>query len=259
MDLRTTFNEDAERYDRFRPNYPAQLLEKLINDTGISSNSLLLEIGPGTGQVTKPLAQLGADITAIELGSGLAEKAKQGLRQYSNVRVLVGSFENTDLPASDYDLVYSATAFHWVKDESKFTKTAKLLKPRGHLAIIHTEHISDDAGDAFHKVSHRAIYDTYWPPKENESIPVLPTLQSLKAPFIDTALFELQSFDVFPEVKIYSAHDYAGLLSTFSHIIALPPDKRRSFLTDIENLINDEFGGKLEKYFAFTLTIAQKK
>jgi hypothetical protein len=184
MNLRTTFNEDAERYGRFRPTYPPELFERLINDTGINSDSSLLEIGPGTGQATKPLAQL---------------------------------------------------------------------------AIIHTEHVSDNVGDTFHKTSHQSTYDTYWPPKENEGPPTLPTLRSLKAPFIDTAFFELQSFSVFPEVKIYSAHDYAGLLSTFSHIIALPPSRRRSFLADIEDLINDRFGGKLEKYFAFTLTIAQKK
>jgi protein-L-isoaspartate O-methyltransferase len=258
MDLRTTFDEDAERYDRFRPKYPAELFERLINDTGINSDSSLLEIGPGTGQATKPLAQLGADITAIELGDELTEKAQQALQQYSNVRVITGAFENTDLPVSNYDLIYSATAFHWVQDAYKFTKTAKLLKPKGHLAIVHTEHVSDNAGDAFHKES-QPIYDTYWPPKENANPPKLPTLRSLKAPFIDTTFFKLQSFNVFPEVKIYSAHDYAGLLSTFSHIIALQSSRRRSFLADIENLINNQFGGTLEKHFAFTLTIAQKK
>jgi trans-aconitate methyltransferase len=258
MDLRTTFDQNAEHYDRFRPTYPAELFERLINDTGITSDSSLLEIGPGTGQATKPLTQLGADITAVELGSGLAKKAQQELQQYSNVRVITGSFEDVDLPASNYDLIYSATAFHWVQDAYKFTKTAKLLEPQGYLAIIHTEHISDNAGDAFHKAS-QPICDTYWPPKEKASPPALPTLRSLKAPFIDTTLFELQSFSVFPEVKIYSAHDYVGLLSTFSRIIALPPNRRRIFLADMKTLIDDKFGGKLERYFAFTLTIAQKK
>ena len=150
-DLRTTFDEDAERYNTFRPQYPEALFEKLIKDTGISNHWELLEIGPGTGQATKPLAKIGAEITAIELGAALADIARKELQQHTNVHVVTGSFEETHLPASHYDLIYSATAFHWVKEEYKFAKTAQLLKPKGYLAIIHTEHISDGHGDAFHK------------------------------------------------------------------------------------------------------------
>lgn len=258
MNLRTTFNENAGRYDRFRPTYPTRLFKKLIEDTGINASSSLLEIGPGTGQATRPLAYTKADITGVELGSTLAEKARQALRHYSNVRIITNSFENADLPTSKYDLIYSATAFHWVKDTHKFTKTARLLKPQGYLAIIHTEHVSNETGDAFHKVS-QPIYDACWPPPDSTPPPALPTISSLKAPFIDTTLFELQSFSIFPEIKTYTAHEYAGLLSTYSPTIALPPSKRRKFLTAIENLINQQFGGKLEKQFAFTLTIARKK
>ena len=157
-DLRTTFDEDAERYNTFRPQYPEALFDKLIKDIGINNHSELLEIGLGTGQATKPLAKVGAEITAIELGAALVDKARKELQQYTNVHVMAGSFEEIHLPVSHYDLIYSATAFHWVKEEYKFTKTAQLLKPKGYLAIIHTEHISDGRGDAFHKAS-QPIYD----------------------------------------------------------------------------------------------------
>jgi ubiquinone/menaquinone biosynthesis C-methylase UbiE len=257
MDLRKTFDEDAERYDRFRPTYPAALFDALIGVTGISAGSSLLEIGPGTGQATRPLAQIGANITAIELGGELAEKARQELRDFSNVQIIKSSFEAVTLPAAHYEVIYSATAFHWVKDAYKFIKTARLLKPQGYLAIIHTEHVSDNAGDDFYAAS-QPIYDAYWPPQKHQHVSALPTLQNVKAPYIDTALFEHRFFKVFTEIKIYSAHEYAGLLSTYSPIIALSPAKRRSFLNDIEKLINERFDGQLKKSFAFTLTIAQK-
>jgi SAM-dependent methyltransferase len=258
MDLRTTFDEDAERYDRFRPTYPPELFKKLIDDAGIDAGSFLLEIGLGTGQATRPIADTGADITAIELGSELAEKARHELRRYANVAIITDSFENADLPAAHYDCIYAATAFHWVKDEYKFTKTAKLLKPGGYLALIHTEHISDDKGDVFGMLC-QPIYDTYWPPQQGTTPPRLPRIRSLQAPFIDTRLFEVLSFTVFREVKMYTAHDYAGLLSTFSPTIALPAARRRRFLADIENVINEQCAGRLEKHFAFTLTIVRKK
>ncbi|HSX29189.1 MAG TPA: class I SAM-dependent methyltransferase [Candidatus Saccharimonadales bacterium] len=255
--LRETFDEDAERYNQFRPHYPQPLFDKLITDTGINADSSLLEIGPGTGQATKPLARLGADITAIELGAALAKKAQQELQQYRNAHIITGAFEGADLPAATYDLIFSATAFHWIKDEDKFTKAAKLLKPEGYLAIIHTEHIYDEKGDAFYTAS-RPIYDTYWPPKGDSSPPRLPTSHDIQAPYIDSHFFTPKSFTVFPIVTAYSAKDYAGLLSTYSPVIMLPIAKRQQFLADIAALIDTQFAGKLEKHFAFTLTIAQK-
>lgn len=260
MELRTTFNEDAERYDRFRPHYPSQIFDKLISDTGISPASSLLEIGPGTGQATKPLARLGFAITAIELGAALAEKTRHSLRQYDNVRIVAGSFEDADLPAASYDLIYSATAFHWVKDEYKFTKTAELLKDQGYLAIIHTEHVSDDAGDTFFHAS-QPLYDRYTSsePAHTPEAFRLPVTSDLKPPYIDESLFSKKDFYVFPVTISYTAAGYAGLLSTYSPIIALASSKRQQFLRGIEQLINDKFGGSIQKRLAFTLAIAQKK
>ncbi len=255
--LRATFDEDAERYNRFRPQYPDELLSTLIAETKTTPVSTLLEIGPGTGQATKPFAKLGADITGIELGVELANKARTELRQYPNVHIITSSFEDVDLPDSNYDLIFSATALHWVKDEYKFTKTAALLKPGGYLVIIHTEHVSDGNGDAFFRAS-QPIYDKYWPP--NGTAPFsLPSINQLQAPYIDKQLFELKNFTVFPKTLTYSATEYAGLLSTYSPVIALPPDERQTFLANIEFLITEQFGNKLEKHFAFTLAIAQKK
>jgi len=259
--LRSTFDEDAERYSRYRPHYPKELFDKLIRDTKLTSSSRLLEIGPGTGQATKPLAAIGCDITSVELGAALADKARAELRSYPNVHIITGSFEDTNLPESSYDLVFSATAFHWVKDEYKFTKTTKLLKPNGYLVIIHTEHISDDKGDNFFFAS-KPIYSKYMPssdPVNRDKDLKLPSINQLQPPHIDNLLFTLESFTVFPRVITYSARDYASLLSTYSPTIALAPNKRQGFLKDIETLIIEQFGGTLEKRFAFTLTIAQKK
>jgi SAM-dependent methyltransferase len=259
MDLRTTFNEVVERYDRFRPHYPQTLFDRLIADTQISPASSLLEIGPGTGQATKPLAKIGCAITAIELGATLAEKTRRALRQYDNVHILAGSFEDADLPASSYDLICSATAFHWVKDEYKFVKTAQLLKDRGYLAIIHTEHVSDEAGDAFFHAS-QPLYDRY-----TSSEPIhtpeafrLPLTSNLKPPHIDGNLVKQTDFCVFPVTIPYTAEEYAGLLSTYSPILALSPASRQKFLASMQSLITERFEAMLEKRFAFTLTVVQK-
>ena len=251
MDLRRAFNIDADRYNTFRPHYSAALFNKLIKSAHITKDSILLEIGPGTGQATASLAKIGCKITAVELGAELANKARAELSSFANVKIITGAFEDVNLPPSHFDLIFSATAFHWIKDEFKFTKTAELLKPGGYLAIIHTQHVFD-AADEFARAS-QPIYDKFWPRKQS------PKTHQPKPPQIDGRLFELESFKAFPATFTYSAREYAGLLGTYSPVIALPPSKRKGFLAEIEALINARFDGSLKKKFEFTIAIAKRK
>src|SRR3954465_5205589 len=96
--LRQTFDEVALLYNEIRPRYPDKLFATLIGVTHLNKDSTLLEIGPGTGQATKPLAQKGFTITAIELGASLAEVMRLQLYDYKNVQIVTGSFEETVLP-----------------------------------------------------------------------------------------------------------------------------------------------------------------
>lgn len=253
--LRHTFNNDAELYHRIRPHYPSALFESLIATTKLPKKARLLEIGPGTGQATEPLAKGGYDITAIELGVGLANVARRVLKKYPNVKIMTGSFEDTDLRAETFDLVFAATAFHWIKSEIRFIKSHRLLKTDGHLAIIHTEHVSDEAGDEFFFAS-QPIYKKYTPNIEDGFR--LQRNDDVKPSVIDEKLFKTILFTKFPVVTRYTANEYVQLLSTFSDTIALSSDKRSKFLAGIASIINTKFGGSIEKHVTMLLTIAKK-
>jgi SAM-dependent methyltransferase len=257
--LKITFDTDAQAYHTYRPHYPAALFEKLIADAHLPTHAELLEIGPGTAQATLPLAQRGYHITAVELGPHLARKAQDELAAYKNITVITGAFEDAVLPVSHFDLVYAATAFHWIKPAYKFTRPFALLKPGGHLAIIHTEHVSDERGDKFFFAS-RPIYQQY---DHNGAAADddfrLPKISELHPPAIDTALFDLQSFSAFPLAITYSGAAYAGLLGTYSPTIAMPKHERAAFLQEIQELIDTKFNGAATRHFAMTLTIARRK
>lgn len=262
INLRHTFNNDAQLYHRIRPRYPETLFKTLIQVTNLPKNAHLLEIGPGTGQATEPLAKLGHKITAIELGSDLAEVAKQVLKKYKDVEVIAGSFENYKLPAESFDLVYAATAFHWIQPKVKFLKSHKILKPTGHLAIIHTEHVSDEVGDKFFFASqhlYRKYSSNFIEGFRLPKISELPKNSSLKSVNIDNKLFETTFFRPFPLVIHYSTVEYIQLLNTYSPVIALPSEIREKFLEGIAKLIDQQFGGSVEKHYAMTLTVAKKK
>ena len=68
--LRAVFDQDAERYDRARPGYPAELFDDLAALTGLRAGDRVLEIGPGTGQATVPLAQRGYRIATRHVAGG---------------------------------------------------------------------------------------------------------------------------------------------------------------------------------------------
>src|SRR6266542_2199055 len=74
--LRATFNQAADLYDRARPGYPPALFDDLAELAGVGPGCRVLEIGPGTGQATVPLAERGCHIVAVELGADLAAVAR---------------------------------------------------------------------------------------------------------------------------------------------------------------------------------------
>lgn len=158
--LRTAFDGAAKLYDKIRPVYPRALFDALVKKANLQTDAKLLEIGPGTGQATLPLANRGYEITAVELGKELAEVARVNLHDYPKVQIITGAFEDTALPPGTFDLIYAATAFHWITPEERYKKPYELLKPGGYLAIIHTNHVSDEAGDNFLMLPSRFIINT---------------------------------------------------------------------------------------------------
>lgn len=114
MELRLKFNEDELNYDHFRHTYPDELFKDIISYSSVDKESNSLEIGIGTGQATESILQTGCRITAIELGDKLSSFVKGKFKKYNNFKVINADFMTLPLESDSYDLVYCATAFHWL-------------------------------------------------------------------------------------------------------------------------------------------------
>lgn len=254
---RTTFNNQARLYHEARPEYPEEIFDALVSETHLSTNAQLLEIGPGTGQATLPMAERGYDITAIELGEQLATVAKDELKYNQNVEIITGAFEEIELSEESFDLVYSATAFHWIDPAVKFNKSHKLLKQDGHLAIIRTCHIITVDTQIFFEAT-QSIYKKYTDIAEKAAKSRVLDIVDIKPDILDEELFRPVFFKVFPMQIVYSTEKYIKLLNTFSETIAMQEEERSSFLNEMDELIENEFNGNITEQYGIPLTIGKK-
>src|SRR5262249_30976678 len=131
-ELRRTFESVADRYERARPTYPDRLFDDLVALAQLEPGARLLEIGCATGKATRPLLERGFSVVCVELGGELAEQARRNLAGHQ-VEVNVTPFESWEGERESFDLVFAATAWHWVDPEVRYRKAHEQLRPGGHL------------------------------------------------------------------------------------------------------------------------------
>jgi SAM-dependent methyltransferase len=130
------FNEVAAEYDRNRPTYPDALIERACQVACIRAGDRVLEIGCGTGQLTRSLLDRGLCVTALEPGDQLIAIAEENLKGAGDVEFVHARLEDVQLSRECYQAVFSASAIHWVDPDLSWRKIADALAPDGTLALI---------------------------------------------------------------------------------------------------------------------------
>jgi ubiquinone/menaquinone biosynthesis C-methylase UbiE len=130
------FDGVAAEYDRHRPAYPDELIDQACQVAGIGSGDQVLEVGCGSGQLTRALLARGLHVTAVEPGLSLMSLARQNLAGAGAVDFVNVRFEDAVLPGGQFQAVFSASAFHWVDPTVSWRKAAEVLAPGGTLALV---------------------------------------------------------------------------------------------------------------------------
>jgi SAM-dependent methyltransferase len=253
---RDSFDSAAEAYDRGRPDYPEELVVDLIAHAGIGEGARVLEIGPGTGQLSVPLAASGATLVAVERGEHLAEIARRKLSRFEHAEVVVADFDRWECAPASFDVIVAATSFHWLDPNTRVAKCAELLRSGGALAIVQTTWGVAHGDDPFFSASQRcyAQWDlshdpTYRQPASDDVLP----------PSIDAVdMFE----DVFRrrylQRREYRTAAYCELLGTFSDLLAMEEKRRNGFLECVSRLIDSQFDGRIVRHDLYDLVIARR-
>lgn len=254
MDLRFTFNEDVLNYDKMRPTYVKELYENIILFSNLDSNKNALEIGIGTGQATLPFLNTGCNLTAVELGENMAKFSKEKFAKFHNFDVINSDFESANLKKDDYDLIYSATAFHWIPQEVGYTKVFNLLKSGGVMALFwnHVSRTNAELDFAMQEVYNKyksTNESTIHKFSEEKCLEIAETIK--KYGFVDVG------YKLYYQTRLFDAPKYMSLLNTNSDHRARPEETRILIENELSNVINS-FGGKIEIKDTIDLYLARK-
>jgi SAM-dependent methyltransferase len=130
------FNDVAGEYDRHRPTYPDRLIDRACESAGIEPGAPVLEIGCGTGQLTRSLLARGLRVTAIEPGVRLIARARDQLAGGGEVQFVNARLEDAALPPAHFRAVFSASAMHWIDPDVGWRRVADALPDGGTLALV---------------------------------------------------------------------------------------------------------------------------
>jgi Methylase involved in ubiquinone/menaquinone biosynthesis len=258
-ELAGMFNHAAAGYDA-RPGYPSRVFDVLAQRCGLGSGSRVLEIGPGTGQATVPMLDLGAAVTAVEPGAELAHLLTQRCTGRA-LQVIVGPFETVELPDAAFDVVAAATSFHWVDPTVGFERCARCLRDDGWLALWWTIWGDPDRSDPFH--------DALVPILRVKAPHLLDAEAGASAYIGDIAarVAQIDAAGMFGPVEEESilwegTHDPLALraiFATFSAWIALPEPLRTEMFDEVTRVAREDFDGRVTRPYRTVVYTARRR
>lgn len=254
------FGENAAGYQAGRPGYPDALFDLLEERCAIGPASVMLEVGPGTGQATRRLLEFGvARLTAVEPDARLARHLQEELGEVGRGRLelVVSRFESAALASASFDAVVAASSFHWTDGAVALARVKALLKASGCFAVW---------WNVFHDMSGV----TEW------SRAIRPMFEGLTMPpsFVGDSHYSLEV-----EARIAELHEAGfadvrhalfrrpiqltagrvrAFYASFSPVLRLAPAERTAWLDRIGTVVDLEFGGVVEHEVLTSLYTCRK-
>lgn len=255
---RRLFGSDPAGYDSARPGHAERVYEVLVQRCGLRPGTSVLEIGPGTGQATRRLLELGADpLVVVEPNPELGEFLRESLGERIEIRKT--ALEDAELPVGAFDLAAAASSFHWVEEDVGLARILGALHPGGWVAMWWTLFGDRSKPDAFIAATSPLLEGLdASPTKGDEGRPSHgrdheARLAALRAAGFVDAEHELAEWD--------TSWDTAGiraLYGSLSPILRLDERRRTELLDEIARIADQDFGGRVSRAITTALYTARR-
>ena len=133
------FSNRVANYVKYRPSYPAKVLDLFASEMNLQSDSVVADIGSGTGISAKLFLENGNFVFGVEPNEAMREAAEVFLKDFSRFKSVDGTSEKTNLPENSVDFIIAAQAFHWFDKENTRLEFKRILRENGFVALIWNE------------------------------------------------------------------------------------------------------------------------
>lgn len=237
------FKDVISDYEIARPGYPDELFNDIVQFSMLKNDANILEIGSGPGQATDFFVRNNYPITGLEIEEKQVHYLLEKYSEYNNFKSICSSFEDYECKEESYDLICSATAFHWIRPEVGYPKAYNLLKEDGAIAVFwHMASVVEPKTEML--IGIQNIYRKIAPEFDDY-------LSLVEAEELHNIRFtEIQTNNLFtkPVSKIYRWDDeytterYLKFINSISDFHELNKDKQKAILETVADYINSNNG-----------------
>jgi ubiquinone/menaquinone biosynthesis C-methylase UbiE len=224
------YDRTAEIYEQARPGWPLTAVEHVGRELELEPTATVLDLGAGTGKLTRVLADRFDRVVAVEPLDGMRRVLESVVPA---AEALAGEAEAIPLPTASVDAVFAADAFHWFDGERALSEIARVLRPRGGLVLLWnvtdkpTEPSIGAAGELVNKLGSperqvRRYQSGEW-----------------REPFAVSPFEELREAR-FDNPQVVDREGMVAYLASMSWIAVLPDDERTALLDQVRGLLDAE-------------------
>jgi SAM-dependent methyltransferase len=255
---RDLFGLDPASYELGRPGHPEGVYRVLRERCGLREGARILEVGPGTGQATRRLVELGAEpIVVVEPNEPLGAHLEATLGDC--VEVVGTSLEDSELSANSFDLAVAASSFHWVEEAVGLRAILVALRADGWVALWWTLFGEGSKPDAFMCATTALLegLDSS-PTKGRDDGPPHGLDRVARVEALAAAGFDAIEHELFHWEAHWDAPGIRALYGSFSPILKLDAGRRTAILDGIERIAADDFGNRVSRMLTTSLYTARK-
>lgn len=226
-----SFELVADVYERARPEYPQEAIDWIAERLGLRRGRTVLDLGAGTGKLTRALVKTGARVIAVEPGDAMRARLEQAAPEAEALR---GSAEQIPLGDRSVDAITAGQAFHWFRHDEAIPELHRVLRPGGGVALLWNSR--DEERPLQQELSE--LIKPFVPPDR-------PGAEEWPRPLAESPLFGPLEEHRVAFVQQLDAELFVDRISSVSFVAAAPESERRELQLRLRE-VAERLGGRVE-------------